>query len=89
MLGADSVPHPKPNGDHLLRTLARMARDPATAVMVGDSQTDVGAARNANIPIVAVSFGYTIVPPSALEADRLIDSFTELPGALTGLLDKT
>ena len=89
VLGADSVPNPKPHGDHLLQTIARMGRDPASAVMVGDSQTDVGAARDAGVPIVAVSFGYTIVPPSELGADRLIDSFADLPGALEGLLDKT
>ena len=53
--------------------------------MVGDSMNDVAAARGAGIPVIAVSFGYTTIPPGQLGADRLIDDFAELPAALQGL----
>ena len=43
---------------------------PRNAVMVGDSMTDVATARAAGIPVVAVDFGYTEVPPAELGADR-------------------
>jgi phosphoglycolate phosphatase len=47
--------------------------------MVGDSITDVQAARNANVPVVLVSFGYTIKKASTLGADAVFDHFNELP----------
>jgi len=32
--------------------------------------------------VIAVSFGYTAIPPHELGADLLIDSFAELPAAV-------
>jgi phosphoglycolate phosphatase len=54
--------------------------------MVGDSATDVEAAHNAGIPVVVVSFGYTLQSPKSLGGDRLIDHFDELESALMELL---
>jgi phosphoglycolate phosphatase len=53
--------------------------------MVGDSGTDVGAARNAGVPVVVVSFGYTRVAPRDLGADAVIDHFDELIPTIAGL----
>jgi len=53
--------------------------------MVGDSLFDVRAARNAAVPVVALSFGYHDVPPHELGADALIDHFDELLPALERL----
>lgn len=50
--------------------------------MVGDSSYDVRAARNANVPVVALSFGYNDVPVAELEADAAIDHYDDLIGAL-------
>ena len=55
------------------------------AAMVGDSPIDADAARAASIPFVAVSFGYSPVPASALGADAVIDRFDALAAALDGL----
>ena len=46
--------------------------------MVGDSINDVLAARNAGVPVVLVSFGYTDIPPADMDADVLIDRFDAL-----------
>jgi len=54
-------------------------------VMVGDSASDVRAAKNAAVPVVALSFGYHDVPPHELGADALIDHFDELLPALARL----
>jgi phosphoglycolate phosphatase len=54
--------------------------------MVGDSMTDVATARAARIPVIAVDFGYTEIPPSELGADRLIGHFGALMTAIKGLL---
>lgn len=53
--------------------------------MVGDSSYDVRAARNARVPVVALSFGYNDLPAAELGADAVIDHYTELVGALEGL----
>ena len=47
--------------------------------MVGDSATDVQAARNAGVAVAAVSYGYSYpLPVSAAEPDWLVDCLTEL-----------
>lgn len=48
------------------------------AVFVGDSIYDTGAARNAGIPSVAVSFGFLMQPVEELGADAVIDRYDEL-----------
>ncbi|MCW5752572.1 MAG: phosphoglycolate phosphatase [Alphaproteobacteria bacterium] len=85
VLGGDSLPVRKPDPGHLLGTLAAIGREPPQAVMIGDSRNDVAAARNAGVPVIAVSFGYTVTPPRELGADLVIDHFDELAGALDRL----
>jgi phosphoglycolate phosphatase len=46
--------------------------------MVGDSSYDVRAARNANVPVVALSFGYNDMPVEELGANAVIDHYDEL-----------
>jgi phosphoglycolate phosphatase len=65
--------------------LDRLGATRAGAVYVGDSPVDVAAARNAALPVIAVTYGYSRVPPASLGADLLIDRFDELPGALARL----
>ena len=55
---------------------------PTGSLMVGDSPNDVAAERNAGVPVVVVSFGYTTTPAAQLGADRLIDDFAALPEIL-------
>ncbi len=55
------------------------------AAFVGDSIYDTGAARNAGIPSVAVSFGFLMQPITELEADIVIDRYEELIPALRTL----
>jgi phosphoglycolate phosphatase len=53
--------------------------------MIGDSATDVAAARNSGIPVVVVSYGYRQVPVEELGADAVILDMRELPAELTRL----
>lgn len=82
--GGDSFAFRKPDGRHILETVAR-AGGAGRVVMIGDSSADVDAARSASVPVVGVTFGYTTVPMADLKPDVLIDSFAELPGAVRGL----
>ena len=84
--GADTFAMRKPDPEMLRLTIARAGGDAAHAVMVGDSMTDVATARAARIPVVAVDFGYTDIPPAQLGADRLISHFDALNEAVRSLL---
>jgi phosphoglycolate phosphatase len=66
-------------------TIRRAGGEAQRAIMIGDSMTDVRTARAANVPVIAVDFGYSEVAPAALDADRLISSYTELPQAIAAV----
>jgi phosphoglycolate phosphatase len=85
VLGGDTVRAKKPDPLHLHDALARLGRAPGQAVMVGDSATDVAAARAAAVPVVVVAYGYSPVPAHALGGDAVIGHFAELPAALARL----
>ncbi|HRK24508.1 MAG TPA: HAD-IA family hydrolase, partial [Beijerinckiaceae bacterium] len=78
--GGDSFAFKKPDRRHLEETIRLAGSGPA--IMVGDSRTDVDTARNAGIPVIGVSFGYTDVPMKDLRPDVLIEHFDELAGAI-------
>ncbi len=82
VVAADDVANPKPAAGHLFETLAAMGADAVHAVMVGDSESDIAAARGARIASVAVTYGYCKSDPAGLGADVLIDRFDLLPGVL-------
>jgi phosphoglycolate phosphatase len=83
--GGDSLPVKKPDPGHLLGLLASLRAAPGAAVMLGDSRNDVLAARAAGLPAVAIAHGYGGTPTRELGADRVIESFAELPAALAAL----
>jgi phosphoglycolate phosphatase len=66
-------------------TIGRAGGEVQRAIMIGDSVTDVRTARAANVPVIAVDFGYSEVAPEALNADRLISSYRELPDAIAAV----
>jgi phosphoglycolate phosphatase len=83
--GQDSFGVQKPDPKILRLTIRRAGGEVARAIMVGDSMTDVRTARAANVPVIAVAFGYSEVPVASLQADRLIGSFAELPAAIAAI----
>jgi phosphoglycolate phosphatase len=83
--GQDTFPVSKPNGGALRLTIEKAGGDPARAIMVGDTATDVATARDACLPVVVVDFGYGAEPAAALKADKIIGHFNELPDAVQAL----
>lgn len=84
--GQDTFSAMKPHPLHLLETVKAAGGTAARAIMVGDSNVDADTARNANIPSVLVTFGYSPVPVQTLGGDQLIDHYDRLFDAATGLL---
>ena len=82
IIGAGTYPL-KPAPDALHAMVAQCGG--GAAAFVGDTTFDTGAARNAGLPSVAVSFGFCDAPPHQLGADAVIDHFDELLPALTRL----
>lgn len=86
VIGADSAPAAKPDGRHVAAAIAAVGGDIGRAVMIGDSINDALGARNAGVPSVLVSFGYTEEPVETLGADLVIHSFLDVPEACKTLL---
>jgi phosphoglycolate phosphatase len=84
--GQDTFGIQKPDPEMLRRTITKAGGDPAYAIMVGDSATDVNTARAAGLPVVAVDFGYTEIPVQLLGPDRIISHFDALPKVITELV---
>lgn len=86
LLGGDSLPYKKPDGRHLLATIEAAGGRPDRAVMVGDSRPDVDAAKNANVPVIAVDFGYTDEPVEAMNPDVVLSEFGALAATARRLI---
>ncbi len=81
IIGRDAAPRPKPDRAHLDHALA-MSGDRTPAVMVGDSITDIAAARAAGVPAILVPYGYAPEPVRSLGADLVLADFSALTGCL-------
>lgn len=85
VIGGDSVVEKKPAPDMVLAALDRLGVRLEDAVLVGDSLADVGCARAAGVPVIALRGGYTTVPVDEIGADAVIDRLADLPEALAAL----
>ena len=83
--GGDTFDVKKPHPDHILKTLALTNGDLESAIMVGDSINDIAAALAANVPSIAVDFGYTEQPVTEMGADIVISHFNEFVEAVESL----
>jgi phosphoglycolate phosphatase len=79
---ADDAPS-KPHPQMVLACLAAAGVEPLDAVMVGDTEFDMGMARAAGCRAIGVSWGYHPVQRvMAAGAERVADSFDELHAML-------
>ena len=84
--GGDLLPWRKPDPRHLQAVLTALSQtSQPMAIMIGDSQYDLLAARGAGIPCILVRHGYGEEPVDALAADLVIDSFAQLIEAVGAL----
>lgn len=82
VLCSDNVVAKKPDARHLQEAMHQLGTAPERTIMIGDTATDVAAARNAGIKVVAVSYGYSKLPAAELGADAVIANFDDLPALL-------
>ncbi|MCG8124746.1 MAG: phosphoglycolate phosphatase [Candidatus Thiodiazotropha taylori] len=83
IVAGDTLPKKKPDPMPLLHAAENLGVDPSAALMVGDSQSDVKAARAASFQIVCMSYGYNHGEDIRnYNPDAVIDSLTEIQGIL-------
>ncbi len=85
VVGGDSCDRRKPDPQPLQCACIALHVDPSQTLMVGDSLTDVLAARAAGLPVVCVPYGYNEGrDPRTLSCDAFIESLSDLPAMLLG-----
>ena len=83
VISGDTLPRKKPDPLPLLHAAEHFGIDPQDALMLGDSVSDVRAARAAGFGVVCVSYGYNHGRDiGEAGPDKVIDSFTELNNLL-------
>ena len=79
VISGDTLSTKKPDPAPLLHAAEFFGCEPANALMVGDSVSDVAAARAAGFQIVCMSYGYNHgVDIREAAPDAVIDSFVEI-----------
>lgn len=86
IVGPDKVSARKPSSAHLIEAVRLAGGDPSRAIMVGDASPDTEAARDAGLPCIVCTFGYSPIPFEDLGGDVLIDAFEDVEEAIDGLI---
>ena len=84
IIGSDDLERNKPFADHIYASAGHRG-EKRHIIMVGDSRPDVLAARNAKVPSIVMSYGYSTIPVIKLGADCILRNFREIPSALKRL----
>ncbi|MBF0271032.1 MAG: phosphoglycolate phosphatase [Magnetococcales bacterium] len=80
VIGGETLPRRKPDPLPIQHALAQLDIPATLGVMIGDSETDLQAARNAQIPVILYAHGYNRGQHvRALHPDRVMDHFGQLP----------
>jgi phosphoglycolate phosphatase len=83
IISGDTLAVKKPDPGPLLHAARHFGVNPAHATMIGDSVSDVKAARAAGFQIICMSYGYNHgVDIREAKPDAVIDSMAELEGLL-------
>lgn len=86
IVGPDRVSARKPSGAHLKEAVVIAGGDPERAIMVGDAAPDADAAKDAGMPCILTTFGFTPTPVEDLDGDVLIETFEDVEEAIDGIL---
>lgn len=83
IISGDTLPQKKPDPLPLLHAAQALGTDAEHSLMLGDSVSDVKAARAADFQIICMSYGYNHGEDiRKYEPDAVIDSMVELQGLL-------
>jgi len=77
-IGFEDVTRPKPDAEPLLKALKFLEVSPKDAIMVGDSEVDVYAGKNAGTKTVGVTYGFHGEHITKTHPDYVISDIKEL-----------
>jgi phosphoglycolate phosphatase len=77
-IGAGVVEHKKPHPQMLLKVCEELKTQPKDAIMVGDTDNDIIAAKNANMDSIALTHGYSHIDVEKLEPTFVCNHFTQI-----------
>ena len=76
--GGDTFDNNKPDPKHLTNTIEIIGGNLKKTIMIGDSETDSGAAQGANIPFILIEGGYTEKKVNQIYHNHLVKNFVRL-----------
>lgn len=82
LLAPEDVVNPKPHPDHILTALKQLGVKPKDAYVVGDTNEDILAGKNAKVKTVGVTYGFMGQEIKRCQPDYLINDIAELPRIL-------
>ena len=84
--GHNTFEYCKPDPRHLLRTIEMIHGDKNKSIMIGDSETDANAAKEAEIPMILLKYGYTEKRSEEIYHNHLIKDFIGIEKIITKYL---
>ena len=84
--GHDTFEYCKPDPRHLTSVVEILGGDIKKTLMIGDSETDANAAKNAGIPIILLEDGYTEKNTTEIYHNHLIKDFVDIEKIITKYL---
>ena len=76
--GGNTFKHNKPDPKHLTDTIEIIGGNVKKTIMIGDSETDSNAAKNANLPFILIDDGYTEKSSKEIYHNHLVKDFVGL-----------
>jgi phosphoglycolate phosphatase len=73
--GHNTFEYCKPDPRHLLKTIEILNGDREKSIMIGDTETDANAAKEAEIPMILLKYGYTEKRSEEIYHNHLIKDF--------------
>ena len=84
--GHNTFDYCKPDPRHLTSVIEILGGDIKKTLMIGDSETDANAAKNAGIPIILLEDGYTDKTVNEIKHNHLIKNFINFEKIIAGYL---
>ena len=84
--GPDTFGVAKPDPAHLLGCLPHDNPASRPAIMIGDSEVDIAAAKAAGLPVIAVTWGYAQGSLAELAPDRMANTMPDIPAHVEQLI---
>ena len=85
--GGNTFNHNKPDPKHLTDTIEIIGGNLKKTIMIGDSETDSGAAQAANIPFVLLEGGYTGKKVNQIYHNHVVKNFVGLEKIISKYLN--